>query len=91
MLPRAELKRIAPELISKYIRKYKKVMSSSQINPTRMELLRLREKLATTTRGHKLLKDKQDELIHQFIPLLNDYKDLRIKVEASLVSLLIVT
>ncbi len=59
-------------------------MSSSQINPTRMELLRLREKLATTTRGHKLLKDKQDELIHQFIPLLNDYKDLRIKVEASL-------
>ncbi len=59
-------------------------MSSSQINPTRMELLRLREKLATTTRGHKLLKDKQDELIHQFIPLLNDYKALRFKVESSL-------
>lgn len=59
-------------------------MNSSQINPTRMELQRLREKLVTTTRGHKLLKDKQDELIHQFIPLLNEYKALRSKVEDSL-------
>lgn len=56
-------------------------MSTSQINPTRMELQKLREKLATTSRGHKLLKDKQDELIHQFIPLLQEYKPLRTKVE----------
>ena len=59
-------------------------MSTSQINPTRMELQKLREKLRTTSRGHKLLKDKQDELIHQFIPLLHEYKPLRIKVEEAL-------
>ncbi len=59
-------------------------MSTTQINPTRMELQRLREKLATTTRGHKLLKDKQDELIHQFIPLLRLYKPLREDVERAL-------
>ncbi|MFA5660292.1 MAG: V-type ATP synthase subunit D [Bacilli bacterium] len=59
-------------------------MSTTQINPTRMELQKLREKLATTRRGHKLLKDKQDELIHQFIPLLQTYKPLRIKVEEML-------
>ncbi len=59
-------------------------MSTSQINPTRMELQKLRDKLATTSRGHKLLKDKQDELIHQFIPLLHEYKPLRIKVEEAL-------
>ncbi|MGI6735347.1 MAG: V-type ATP synthase subunit D [Bacilli bacterium] len=59
-------------------------MSTSQINPTRMELQKLRDKLATTTRGHKLLKDKQDELIHEFIPLLPTYRALREKVERAL-------
>ena len=59
-------------------------MSTAQINPTRMELQRLRDKLATTTRGHKLLKDKQDELIHEFIPLLPEYRALREKVESAL-------
>ncbi|MFA5486351.1 MAG: V-type ATP synthase subunit D [Bacilli bacterium] len=59
-------------------------MSNSQINPTRMELQKLRDKLSTTSRGHKLLKDKQDELIHQFIPLLHEYRPLRIKVEEAL-------
>ena len=59
-------------------------MATSQVNPTRMELQRLREKLVTTARGHKLLKDKQDELIHQFIPLLHVYKPLRENVEKAL-------
>ena len=59
-------------------------MSTSQINPTRMELQKLQDKLATTTRGHKLLKDKQDELIHEFIPLLPTYRALREKVEKAL-------
>ena len=59
-------------------------MSTFQINPTRMELQKLRDKLATTSRGHKLLKDKQDELIHQFIPLLHEYIPLRILVEEAL-------
>ena len=39
---------------------------ATQVNHTRMELLRLKNKLATTQRGHKLLKDKQDEMIRQF-------------------------
>ena len=46
-----------------------------------MELQRLRKQLETTTRGHKLLKDKQDELIHSFIPIINEYKVLRINFE----------
>ncbi len=52
-----------------------------QINPTRMELQRLRKQLETTTRGHKLLKDKQDELIHSFIPIINEYRELRLAFE----------
>ncbi len=54
---------------------------AKQINPTRMELQRLRKQLETTTRGHKLLKDKQDELIHSFIPIIHEYKTLRISFE----------
>lgn len=59
-------------------------MNTSQINPTRMELQRLREKLATTSKGHRLLKDKQDELIHEFIPMLPKYRALREEVESAL-------
>ncbi|MGL5244658.1 MAG: V-type ATP synthase subunit D, partial [Sarcina sp.] len=40
------------------------------VNPTRMELSRLKKRLATSTRSHKLLKDKQDELMRQFINLI---------------------
>lgn len=54
---------------------------AKQINPTRMELQRLRKQLEVTSRGHKLLKDKQDELIHSFIPIINEYKTLRIDFE----------
>ena len=59
-------------------------MASTQINPTRMELTRQKKKLATATRGHKLLKDKRDELMLQFLDLVRENKALRQKVEAGL-------
>ena len=45
-------------------------MSRQTVNPTRMELSRLSKQLTTAKRGHKLLKDKQDELMRQFIELI---------------------
>ena len=59
-------------------------MASSQIIPTRMELAKQKKKLATATRGHKLLKDKRDELMRQFLDLVRENKALREKVEAAL-------
>ena len=55
-------------------------MASTQVNPTRMELTRLKKKLATATRGHKLLKDKRDELMRQFLDLVRENMALRQKV-----------
>ncbi|MCB5955236.1 V-type ATP synthase subunit D [Enterococcus sp. CWB-B31] len=54
------------------------------VNPTRMELTRLKKMLGTAARGHKLLKDKQDELIRQFILLIRKNNQLRIDVEEEL-------
>lgn len=54
------------------------------VNPTRMELTRLKKQLGTAARGHKLLKDKQDELIRQFILLIRKNNQLRIDVEEEL-------
>ena len=59
-------------------------MAKQQVNPTRMELTRLKRKLATATRGHKLLKDKRDELMRQFLDLVRENKALREKVEAGI-------
>lgn len=56
-------------------------MQRGQINPTRMELIKLKSKLHTAIRGHKLLKDKQDELIHSFVTLVNKTKALREEVD----------
>ena len=55
---------------------------ATHVNPTRMELTRLKKKLVTATRGHKLLKDKRDELMRQFLDLVRENKTLREKVEA---------
>ncbi|MDY0278682.1 MAG: V-type ATP synthase subunit D [Acholeplasma sp.] len=56
-------------------------MAKSQVNPTRMELIKLKKKLTMSTRGYKLLKDKQDELIHSFMGLVYETRDLRNKVD----------
>ena len=56
-------------------------MASSTIIPTRMELTRLKKKLVTARKGHKLLKDKRDELMRQFLIMVRDNKELREQVE----------
>ncbi|MBR5375928.1 MAG: V-type ATP synthase subunit D [Lachnospiraceae bacterium] len=56
-------------------------MASKAITPTRMELTRLKRKLITTRRGHKLLKDKRDELMRQFMDMVRQNMELRKKVE----------
>lgn len=59
-------------------------MSQTNVNPTRMEMTRLSKQLATAKRGHKLLKDKQDELMRRFIDLVKQNNQLRKKVETQL-------
>jgi V/A-type H+/Na+-transporting ATPase subunit D len=57
-------------------------MATRQVNPNRMELLRLKKQLVTARRGHKLLKDKRDELMRQFLEIIRKNKQLREHVEA---------
>ena len=59
-------------------------MASATINPTRMELTRLKGRLKTAVRGHKLLKDKRDELMKQFLEIVRKNRELRAKVEKGL-------
>lgn len=54
------------------------------VNPTRMELLRLKKRLVMARRGHKLLKDKQDELMRRFLAFIKDIRNLRKDVEKGL-------
>ncbi len=58
--------------------------TSSTTNMTRMELTRLKHRLKTARRGHKLLKDKRDELMKQFLTIVRLNKELRINVEEAL-------
>ncbi|MEG2207524.1 MAG: V-type ATP synthase subunit D, partial [Clostridia bacterium] len=55
-----------------------------RVNPTRMELTRIKRRLVTAKRGHKLLKDKRDEMVRQFIALVRENHALRKAVEAEL-------
>lgn len=59
-------------------------MASTTINPTRMELTRLKGQLKTAQRGHKLLKDKRDELMKQFMDVVRENRSLRRRVEEGL-------
>ena len=54
------------------------------VNPTRMELKKMKTRYANARRGHKLLKDKRDGLMKQFLETVRQNKELREKVEASL-------
>lgn len=59
-------------------------MSRLNVNPTRMELKKLKARLKTATRGHKLLKDKSDEMIRRFSALIKLNKTMRDEIEQSL-------
>ncbi len=60
-------------------------MPAINVNPTRMELTRLKGQLRTAVRGHKLLKDKRDELMKQFMDVVRENRALRSKVEEGLI------
>lgn len=59
-------------------------MPSATVNPTRMELTRLKGRLKTAVRGHKLLKDKRDELMKQFMDVVRENRSVRKTVEEAL-------
>ena len=59
-------------------------MAVLNVNPTRMELKRLKSVNKTARKGHKLLKDKHDEMVKQFIVLARKNRELRMKAEARL-------
>ena len=62
-------------------------MAVINVNPTRMELTRLKKQLVTAVRGHKLLKDKRDELMRQFLETVRETKTLRENFEEKISSL----
>lgn len=59
-------------------------MALLNVNPTRMALLDLKRRVKSAERGHKLLKDKQDGLMKQFMEIIRDAKRLREDVEGML-------
>ena len=59
-------------------------MARLNVNPTRMELKKLKARLLTAQRGHKLLKDKSDEMIRRFTVIIREAKILREEVEIEL-------
>ncbi len=59
-------------------------MALTHVNPTRMELSRLKKQLEIARRGHKLLKDKQDEMVRQFMAVIKENRSLRMETETEL-------
>jgi len=60
-------------------------MARMNVNPTRMELSRLKARLKTAVRGHKLLKDKSDEMVRRFLSYIRENKKLRSELEKELI------
>ena len=63
-------------------------MARMNVNPTRMELKKLKARLKTAQRGHKLLKDKTDEMVRRFSAIIRQTKNLRDEVEEDVVKVL---
>ncbi len=63
-------------------------MARINVNPTRMELKKLKARLKTAVRGHKLLKDKTDEMVRRFSAIIRENKKLRDEVEKDVVGVL---
>ena len=63
-------------------------MARLNVNPTRMELRRLKDRLKTAVKGHKLLKDKSDEMVRQFMIMVRENKKLRRETEEELAAAL---
>lgn len=59
-------------------------MAIMNVNPTRMQLTKLKKQLTTAVRGHKMLKDKRDELMRRFLDLVRENRELREKIEKEL-------
>ena len=59
-------------------------MPKNAVTPTRMVLNQLKGRLRTAARGHKLLKDKRDELMRQFMDVVRKNRELRLRVESGL-------
>lgn len=62
-------------------------MTRLNVNPTRMELNKLKTRLKTATRGHKLLKDKTDEMIRRFSVIIRENKRLRDEIESEIANI----
>lgn len=63
-------------------------MARINVNPTRMELKKLKARLKTAIRGHKLLKDKTDEMVRRFSVVVRENKRMRDEVENDVVAVL---
>ncbi len=59
-------------------------MAEIRVNPTRMELKKLQGRYTTARRGHKLLKDKRDELMRRFLDVVREDQEIRVRVEEAL-------
>ena len=62
-------------------------MAVLNISPTRMELTKVKRQLEVAIKGHNLLKDKRDELMRQFLDLIQEIRELRQKVEGTLMEI----